>query len=173
MRQRAMFELGVVAALAAPLVMTLGFYIWEGLWKGSAFILNTFKCTLASLVFIFIVGCTNISASAPFFSHTASRSDVGMLILSSVLGIVVGDTCWLKAMKMLGARRVIVVDVIKPFLAAVVGFVGLGEPVTWWLVLGLCLTMAGVLVVNLEKEKMRRRPAAAAAGSGEPQRQKP
>lgn len=173
MRQRAMFELGVVAALAAPLVMTLGFYIWEGLWKGSAFILNTFKCTLASLVFIFIVGCTNISASAPFFSHTASRSDVGMLILSSVLGIVVGDTCWLKAMKMLGARRVIVVDVIKPFLAAVVGFVGLGEPVTWWLVLGLCLTMAGVLVVNLEKEKMRRRPAAAAAVVASPKGKSP
>ena len=158
-----MFVLGVIAALAAPLVMTLGFYIWEGLWKGSAFLLNTFKCSLATLVFILIVGCVNISASVPFFSHAASSSDVGMLILSSVLGIVVGDTCWLKAMKMLGARRVIVVDVIKPFLAAIVGFVGLGEPVTWSLVLGLCLTMAGVLVVNLEKEKMRRRPPAAAA----------
>lgn len=151
------FLLGTIAALAAPLVMTLGFFIWEGLWKGSAFLLNLFKCSLASLVFILIVGCLNLSSSgAAFFSHGASTVDIAMLLLSSALGIVVGDTCWLKAMQILGARRVIVVDVTKPFLAAIVGFIGLSEPITWTLLAGLVLTTMGVLLVSLEKEMARK-----------------
>ena len=160
-----MFALGVIAALAAPMVMTFGFFIWEGIWKGSAFLLNTFKCTLASAVFIVVVGCLNAAEGVAFFSHSATSRDVGMLILSSMLGIVIGDTCWLSAMKMLGARRVIMIDALKPFLAAIVGFVGLGEPLTWSLVLGLCLTMSGVLVVNLEKENLRERSASMSTSS--------
>jgi drug/metabolite transporter (DMT)-like permease len=41
---------------------------------------------------------------------------VDMLVLSGVLGITIGDVVWLHALKLLGARRLILVDSVKPFV---------------------------------------------------------
>ena len=143
--------LGVLAALAAPLVMTIGFYIWEGLWKGSSLNLNIYKGGLATIVFLFIIGFINLSSQQSFLSHGGTSTDIGYLLLSSLIGITIGDTCWLQAMTMIGARRVIVVDVTKPFLAALVGYIGLNEEVGPFLLLGLVLTMSGVALVSFEQ----------------------
>ena len=68
------------------MVMTFGFFIWEGIWKGSAFLLNVpYTC---DAVFIVVAGCLNAGGVA-FFSHSATSRDVGMLILSSMLGITI------------------------------------------------------------------------------------
>ena len=147
------FALGVAAALSAPLLLTVGFFIWEGLWRGSAFQLNVFKNSLATCVFLCCIGALNAAQGVAAFSHGGSALDVGMLLISAFVGITLGDTCWLQAMQMLGARRVIVVDVVKPFLAALFGYVGLGEPITAFYVLGLLLTMTGVAIVSFEKER--------------------
>jgi drug/metabolite transporter (DMT)-like permease len=57
-----------------------------------------------------------------FFSHNGL-----LLVMSAMLGIVVGDNTWLRALRLLGARRVIVVDAMKPWLAAVLGHFLLDE----------------------------------------------
>ena len=44
-----------------------------------------------------------------------------------MLGIVVGDNTWLRALQLLGARRVILVDALKPWLAAILGHFLLDE----------------------------------------------
>ena len=41
--------------------------------------------------------------------------------LSSFLGIVVADTLWLASLQILGARRMIAIDALKPFAAAAFG----------------------------------------------------
>ena len=46
-----------------------------------------------------------------------------MLCFSSLIGIVIGDWFWLKALKLIGARKVIIIDSIKPFLGAILGYV--------------------------------------------------
>ena len=145
------YVLGVVAALAAPLVMTVGFYIWEGLWKGSSLYLNIFKNGLATLVFLIIIGCVNGISGQHYLQHNGTEEDISWILLSGLIGITVGDTCWLQAMGMIGARRVIVVDVTKPFLAAIIGFVGLNEPLTPLLFVGLFFTMGGVGLVSFEQ----------------------
>ena len=51
--------IGLIAAISAPLFMTIGFLIWDIEWKkagGSAFALNMFKCNLASLAFLIMCG---------------------------------------------------------------------------------------------------------------------
>lgn len=48
-------------------------------------------------------------------------------MLSAMLGIVIGDNTWLRALRLLGARRVILVDALKPWLAAVLGHFLLDE----------------------------------------------
>jgi hypothetical protein len=87
---------------------------------------------------------------APFSTFTLA--DTLFLILSAFIGIVVGDLLWLEALQLIGARRVIVVDTLKPFCAALFGYLLLGESVNWFSGLGMLLTMTGVLFVSLEKE---------------------
>jgi uncharacterized membrane protein len=101
----------------------IGFIIWDKHWSGSAFALNIFKCSFASLLLLVMVLSTGtFNFSAMFLSYNGF-----ILVLSSMLGIVVGDNTWLRALKLLGARRVIVVDAMKPWLAAVMGHFLLDE----------------------------------------------
>jgi drug/metabolite transporter (DMT)-like permease len=142
------FIFGILAALASPLVMTLGFILWDNHWGGSAFSLNLFKCNLASLGFLVVSVATR---SEPFASSIFTAESVGFLMLSSTIGILIGDYLWLEALRLIGARRVIVVDTVKPFFAALLGWALLGEKLRPAAFGGMALTVAGVLVVGLER----------------------
>jgi drug/metabolite transporter (DMT)-like permease len=165
---------GILAAVAAPLFMTLGFIIWDVTWKtsgGSAFALNLFKCNLAALGFLiitFILGWNTATATnngnnlqnsndqfdgqdmivAVVFS---TRTSVSFLILSGFIGIIIGDLAWLEALRLLGATKVLVIDSIKPFTAALLGWIFLDESVHTIAYSGIVLTIIGVLVVSLER----------------------
>ena len=76
-----------------------------------------------------------------------------MLFFSSLIGIVVGDITWLISLKMIGARRVIVVDAIKPLLGTLLGYFFLDERISITAVIGILLTIFGVLVVSLERSQ--------------------
>lgn len=143
-----MFYTGVFAALLSPLMMTIGFVIWENDWKGSAFALNVFKCSLGSLLFLMIAA---VFGNLDFLS--VASYDLNMLVLSSLLGIVIGDNTWLQALQLLGARRVILVDSLKPFLAAILSTFLLGETMSSLALCGMVITIVGVLVVSLDQPK--------------------
>jgi drug/metabolite transporter (DMT)-like permease len=146
------FGLGVTAALGGPFVMTIGFILWEDHWKGSAFSLNLFKCCTASIGFLILslsvrAGKDNDELFPP---DIFTRQAIGFLILSSTIGIVIGDLMWLEGLRLLGARRVIMMDSLKPFLAALFGWLILDEELRLAAVGGIGLTVAGVLLVALE-----------------------
>jgi|EP00979_Chaetoceros_neogracilis_P000891 drug/metabolite transporter (DMT)-like permease len=146
---------GVLAAISAPFFMALGFIIWDVTWKesgGSAFALNLFKCNLASIGFLiasFIFGFKVSSANEENFEAGES---VGFLILSGFIGIIIGDLFWLEALRQLGASKVLVVDTIKPFAAALLGWLILDEQIQNVAFSGIALTAVGVLIVSLESE---------------------
>jgi len=58
---------------------------------------------------------------------SGQRFQLPYIILSSLLGIGIGDCAELEALRLIGARRVLVVDTIKPFAAAIIGHVLLDE----------------------------------------------
>jgi drug/metabolite transporter (DMT)-like permease len=145
------FGLGIAAALGAPFIMTIGFIIWEDHWKGSAFSLNLFKCCTASIGFLVLsLTIKGDDDDQLFPPEIFTLEAIGFLMLSSTIGIVIGDWTWLKGLKLLGARRVIMVDSLKPFLAALFGWLILGEDLRPAAVGGIGLTVAGVLLVGLE-----------------------
>lgn len=76
---------------------------------------------------------------------------VWFLFLSALLGITVGDNCWLIALKAIGTRRVILVDAIKPFVAALLAWPIFGEVVSYHTVLGMIVCMTGIVFVSLER----------------------
>ena len=73
---------------------------WEKHWgsDASAITLNIYKCTLASCVFIAAVGVYAAVIGGPFLS-AAMPGAFSPLLLSSIIGIVVGDVMWLKALQ--------------------------------------------------------------------------
>ncbi|CAE7525435.1 unnamed protein product [Symbiodinium natans] len=139
---------GVAAALAAPIFMVVGFIFWEQHWKGSALELNIFKCSLASLL------CAGTIAVSTGLAHLAEASGMAlnMLVVSSLIGIVVGDLTWLMALQRIGARRVIVVDCLAPFIGAVLGRIFLDERIASLGYAGMLTTVVGVCLCALEKE---------------------
>mmetsp|Transcript_46959 Transcript_46959/g.114566 ORF Transcript_46959/g.114566 Transcript_46959/m.114566 type:complete len:314 (-) Transcript_46959:2105-3046(-) len=169
--QSVRFATGIFEAAIAPFFMVVGFYAWDYHWNGSPFALNMFKCNVAAIGFIIVVVATGIinenSRRAAKYDDASSLTDDGnitdtttdtihilnivMLMLSSVLGIVMGDFCWLEGMRILSARKIILVDCLKPFLAAYVGWAWFDEQLGAAACLGLVLTCFGVLLVELEQ----------------------
>lgn len=150
---------GLVAGAVAPLTMTIGFIVWGDHWHGSAYSLNMFKCTLAGSMFVAMsVSNRNLSISSIIdglsgnMTHEDATS-IAFICFSSLIGIVIGDNTWLMALQKLGARKVILVDTLKPFLAAIFGSFILNEVFNVWIGLGLLMSGCGVLIVCLEKEQ--------------------
>ena len=143
---------GVLAATAAPLAMASGFVIWDKRWVGgSGFTLNAYKCALASVGFFIVVSAMgNINADG---DGSVTRTNRSLLVLSGFIGIVLGDTAWLIALKRIGAHRTIVVDAIKPFVSALFSLAILGEKLTAVQIVGMIVCLAGVSIVSLERAK--------------------
>lgn len=139
----------IVASAVAPLLMTFGFVVWGEEWKGSAFALNLYKCSTAGLLFVLISLAQALHLEDLISSPLVTTYP---LALSSLAGIVVGDNLWLLALQIIGARRVILVDSLKPLLAALYGELLLREiiPIVVWV--GVFFTCGGIAVVCLERE---------------------
>ncbi len=161
---------GVAAAAGAPGLCAAGVFLWARSWRGSPFALNLFKCCLGSCGFLVVAGAlaaagkgggTGGAGGSPGgglsggggFGDVAP-AEVAWLSLSGVLGIVVGDNAWLLSLQILGPRRVVFCDNLKPFLAAAAGHWWLREELSMApLLAGMFLTAAGVSVISLEKAR--------------------
>ena len=147
---------GIVAALSAPFLLDVGFLIWDKHWKGSSFALNLYKCSLASVGFLILSFVTRppgaTTDNPPFPAELFTVNSVGFLMLSSTIGILIGDWTWLEALQLIGARPVVLMDSVKPFLAALLGWWILGENLQWPAFIGMALTVGGVVWVSLERE---------------------
>ncbi len=150
--------LGILAALGAPFFMAVGFIIWDKTWTivgGSAFALNLFKCNLAALGFVaasFLLGWSTTRNDNDDHVIFTLKS-VSFLVLSGFIGIIVGDLAWLEALRLLGATKVFLIDSLKPFSAALMAWLVLGETINPVAYSGIILTIIGILVVSFEKEK--------------------
>lgn len=142
---------GALAALGSAFSLALGFIIWDVVWNkshGSAFSLNLVKCNTASLGFLILglsLGFVN--------SDDWTYSDIGYLMLSGFIGIIVGDLCWLEALSRLGPVPVLVIDTIKPLFAALFGWLFFKEPIQNIAYAGLLLTALGILIVGIDHER--------------------
>lgn len=153
--------LGVGVAALAPGFMTIGLNIWSRHFKGNgghAYMLNLLKCSACTP--LFLIG----TLAAPNW-HCWTPTAVGMLLISSFLGIVIGDTFWLEAMELLGVRQMIFVDALKPFAAALIAWRwgGLNETPTWLWAVGAVLTVGAVAGMELATSARRDQEATGAA----------
>lgn len=76
---------------------------------------------------------------------------VGMLLLSGVIGIGLGDTAYFYGLKDIGSRRALLLYALAPPMTALIGWMFLGEtlPLLSWV--GIFITVGGVAWVVTER----------------------
>lgn len=79
-----------------------------------------------------------------------SSSQAVNLALSGLSGILFGDTFLFAAYNRIGARLSMLLMSLSPGLTALLGFIYLGERMSWHGVAGMLVTMAGILTVVLQ-----------------------
>ena len=134
--------LAIAGGAVAPGLMAFGLFVWADAWTYSPLALNAFKCALGSSLFGLVV--------LIFYRRPMPGRAVLWLAFSSLLGIVIADTLWLAALQILGARRMIAIDALKPFVAAFMGYFLLGDAVPWLGYLGVVICALGVYLLNVE-----------------------
>mmetsp|Transcript_81161 Transcript_81161/g.230334 ORF Transcript_81161/g.230334 Transcript_81161/m.230334 type:complete len:190 (-) Transcript_81161:133-702(-) len=110
---------GLTAAIISPAATALGFMMWDSNWKGSAFSLNLVKNVIASIYF----GLTLLLTGAikPIFTPDVVLPVLSPLAFSALLGVVVGDCTAIASLRLLGSRRYLLIDCLKPALASAIG----------------------------------------------------
>jgi len=137
------------AALGSSLFAVIGVILWDTHWKGSAFSLNLFKCLVGTFFFVAMASATaNIGSGL----GALTLRSILALCASSFVGVVVGDFTWLVSLQILGARRVILVDALRPFIAAAAGGLFLRETFSALDAFTMLCTVIGTLVVAIERE---------------------
>lgn len=94
----------------------------------------------------------------------AAGPAVGLLLLSGVVGIGLGDTAYFETLNAVGPRQALLLETLAPPLAALMALLFLGErlhPGAW---LGIAVTVLGVIWVITERAP---RTALGAAGDGQ------
>lgn len=148
-------EIGQAAALMAAFLWTCSSMIW-GLINLPAFTLNACKnCIGVTLIGIHLAV---VSFGLGMVELSASWQAWGYLTLSSLIGIVLGDTMYFRSLQILGPRRAMVLACLSPFFAALLGLLFLNQTIGYLVAIGVALTMSGVMVVVMDRKAKQEEP---------------
>jgi drug/metabolite transporter (DMT)-like permease len=137
---------GEFAALGAALIWASASVVYTGVGRQlSPLVLNFTKGWIAIALILFTFFLTG--QSMPNLSATT----IGLLALSGIVGIGLGDTAYFHALNCIGARRTLLFETIAPCLSALLAWIFLQEtlPVQAWF--GILLTLGGIIWVVLER----------------------
>lgn len=85
----------------------------------------------------------------------ARPQQVYYLCASGLIGLTIGDLCIFQAFLTLGPRRTLLIQTIAPILAALFGWVALGETLSVQVWIGIGLTLAGIAWVIRERAGLK------------------
>jgi drug/metabolite transporter (DMT)-like permease len=103
-----------------------------------------------SIAFVFLSIYTLFSRGL-FFPTDASLYSWGWLALSGLVGFVIGDLCLFQAFVVIGARTSMLIMSLSPPIAALTGWIILGEKFTLQNTAGMALTLTGIALVVLNR----------------------
>jgi drug/metabolite transporter (DMT)-like permease len=84
-----------------------------------------------------------------------SWGKLGLMALSGVIGIGLGDTLFFAGLNRMGARRMLLLFTINPVITVLIAWALMDEPLTALQVLGIALTCGGVAWVIAERNSGR------------------
>lgn len=139
--------LGEIAALATAVCWTVTAMAFESAGKRvGALSLNLIRLVIG-LVFLSIY---NTIVNGEFFP-TATNYQWFWLALSGLIGFVLGDLFLFRAFIMIGARISMLIMALVPPIAALIGWITLGEKLSGVEFLGMGITLSGIVLVMSSK----------------------
>ena len=131
--------MGVIAGLVAALAWTLASSLWRGLSTSlTALELNGLKNAIA---------CVLLLPVLLFLPWTNESQALLWLFISGGIGISLGDSFYLAALRRLGTRRTLTLESLAPLIAALGGLVVMGETITGQAWLGAAMVSLSVVIV--------------------------
>jgi drug/metabolite transporter (DMT)-like permease len=94
-----------------------------------------------------------------------SNQQIWLLTASGLIGLIFGDGFLFKALQIMGARNSMMIMSLVPALSALLAFFFLGEKLSITVIIGMTVTLMGILVVVLEEKTHARNEKVTAAGA--------
>ena len=131
--------MGVIAGLVAALAWTLASSLWRGLATSlTALELNGLKNGIACALLLPVL------LALPWMKESQALT---WLLISGGLGISLGDSFYLAALRRLGTRRTLTLESVAPLIAALGGLVVMGERIEFQAWIGAAMVSLSVLLV--------------------------
>jgi drug/metabolite transporter (DMT)-like permease len=138
--------IGEIAALATALFWSFAsIFFTFGVKKVGVIQLNIDRLFFASVYLFVVIVILGIIPHITF-------EQIEYLMLSSIAGLVLGDTFLFKAFSEIGPRISLLLVSFAPPLSAILAYIFLGESLGSWAIVGIMTTTIGVAIVVLEKD---------------------
>ena len=140
---------GEIAALSASALWATASVLFAQLGKQELrpIVLNLLKCTIAlSLMWV-----TMLVLESSAWPLELTTTQLAALAVSGIIGLTLGDTAYFGALVRLGPRKTLLFSTLAPPTTAVIAWPVLGEPITTMMLVGMALTLGGIIVVISER----------------------
>jgi drug/metabolite transporter (DMT)-like permease len=135
-------HLGELAAAGTAMCWTTSAICFEAAGRRIGALPLNFLRLVIGFVLLSLLALVLRGAALP---AEASGASWAWLSASGLVGFVFGDLCLFRAFLLLGARLTLLVQATSPAMAALLGFLVLGEGLGWRDLAGMALTGAGVI----------------------------
>jgi drug/metabolite transporter (DMT)-like permease len=135
---------GMALAASASMFWTITpmFFASAGRRIG-AFNVNILRLCMAGLL-LGAISSVYVLCKGGFGIFVMPWQGIAWLIASGVAGLVIGDIFYLKALTMLGPRRTLQIFLLSPIVPVAIAWTLLGERLTWPLLSGIVMILAGI-----------------------------
>jgi drug/metabolite transporter (DMT)-like permease len=139
-----------------PLLGEIAGLVTALLWSGSSIVFAAATARLGSVQ----VNLSRLIFAAVFLALTVaifrlggpvSASQLANLAISGVVGLAIGDSFLFRAYRDMGPRITMLIMSLSPALAAIFGYLFLGEVLEPVSIAGMALTICGIAVVVLQR----------------------
>ncbi len=138
---------GEISALSAAVLWSFSSMVFTDAAKRlGTLMLNITRMALASVLIIITMLIFGGEVMPTF-------NQVWLLALSGFVGLVIGDTFLFKSYTVLGPRVTSLIMSSNPAMAAIIAFLVFGEVLAPLSILGMIITLAGISLVVLSKNK--------------------
>ncbi|MCZ7557568.1 MAG: DMT family transporter [Bacteroidia bacterium] len=126
------------------------------LWSGTSIVFTEATTRVGSImvnITRMVIALLLLGVSIPLLGldFSLSATQMSNLVISGVLGLVLGDTFLFRAFKDIGARVSMLLMALVPGMTALLAWIFLGEALSLQSIAGMLVTMAGIAVVILER----------------------
>lgn len=140
------FRIGEMAALFAAVCWAVSAVAFESAGrKVGSTVVNLIRLVMA----FFLIGFFTLIRGYGFFPAEATSFNWFWLLLSGIVGFVIGDFFLFKAFTIIGSRLSMLIMTLVPPIAAFTGWLFLNERLEWIHLLGMVITMSGIAIVLL------------------------